>query len=102
MPIDLRLINKTLLAPASLYVAINIGVSVVGFLKSMLFMRWLGMEELGIISLAQTIMSFISIFQIGLLNGGYRIFSLDRAEEQRNINNLIFSYIAVLTVVFLS
>ena len=88
--------------PNSLYVLVNIFVSSVGFIRSFLFMRWLDNNELGIISLVQTVMLFLSLFQIGLVNGGYRIFALDKAEQQRDINNVLFSYFALLTGVVLT
>lgn len=80
----------------SIYVLTNIFVSSIGFVRSFLFMRWLGNDELGIISLVQTIILFVALFQIGLVNGGYRIFALDKAEQQRDINNVLFSYFALL------
>lgn len=83
--------------PNSLYVLINIFISGVGFLRSFLFMKWLDNNELGIISLVQTVVLFLSLFQIGLVNGGYRIFALDKTEQQRDINNVLFSYFALLT-----
>lgn len=87
---------KTIANPNILYILINIFVSAVGFVRSFLFMKWLGMEELGLISLVQTVMMFLGLFQLGLLNGGYRIFALDRANEQKSINNLLFSYFTIL------
>ncbi len=86
-----RIINRH-----SLYVLITLYVSAVGFLRSFLFMRWLDMGELGMISLMQTVMMFISLFQFGLINGGYRIFALDKTDQQRAINNVLFSYFALL------
>lgn len=59
-------------------------------------MKWLDNNELGIISLVQTIMMFLGLFQLGLLNGGYRIFALDKVEEQKAINNVLFSYFALI------
>lgn len=87
--------------PSSLYILINIYVSAVGFARSFLFMRWLDMNELGIISLVQTIIIFLGFFQIGLLNGGYRIFALDKADDQRDINNVLFTYFAIMSGVAL-
>lgn len=44
-------------------------------------------------------MSLFGMFQFGLLNGGYRIFSLRKPKEEENIiNNLIYTYFAILTV----
>ena len=75
----------------------NILVSAIGFFRSFVYMKWIDDTELGIISLVQTIMLFIGLFQIGLLNGGYRIFSLNIKDQQTQINNLLFTYIALLS-----
>lgn len=83
----------------SLYVLVAILVSGIGFVRSFLFMKWLDNTELGVISLIQTIILFLSLFQLGLINGGYRLFALDKADEQRNVNNVLFSYFGVVAVV---
>lgn len=88
--------------PATLYVIINLFVSAVGFVRSFIFMRWLGMEELGLISLAQTVMQFLSLFQFGLINGGYRLFALNKSDDQERVNNLLFSYFSLLAGVCLT
>lgn len=88
-------------SPTSSYIIVNIIVSSVGFLRSFIFMRWLGLEELGLISLAQTVMQFISLFQIGLINGGYRLFSMNKVDDQRKVNNLLFTFFAVLLAISL-
>lgn len=90
--------RSNLLNHNTLYVLINIFVSAVGFGRSFLFMKWFDMRELGVISLVQTIVMFLGLFQLGLLNGGYRIFALDKADEQRSINNILFTYLGILTV----
>lgn len=89
------------LNPSGLYVLINIYVSAAGFARSFLFMKWLDNTELGIISLIQTVIMFLGLFQLGLLNGGYRIFSLDKKEEQKAINNVLFSYFVLILGVVL-
>lgn len=79
------------------YIIVNICLSAFSFLRSFVFMRTLDLTELGEISLIQTIFMFIGLLQCGLLNGGYRIISLGKAEEIEKTNNTIFSYIAILT-----
>lgn len=50
------------------------------------------------ITIISTIMALFGMFQLGLLNGGYRIFSLRKPkEEEKIINNLIYTYFAILT-----
>ena len=98
---DIRTYLEYLTRPTTLYVIVNIAVSFVGFLRSFAFMRWLGLEDLGLISLAQTVMQFIGLFQIGLINGGYRMFSLNKVREQERVNNLLFTSFGIFLVVFL-
>lgn len=78
------------------YIIVNIGLSAFSFLRSFVFMRYLDLKELGIISLVQTIFMFIGLLQMGLLNGGYRIISLGKKEEMERTNNTIYSYLAIL------
>lgn len=78
------------------YIIVNVGLSAVSFLRSFVFMRYLDLKELGIISLVQTIFMFIGLLQMGLLNGGYRIVSLGKQDEMEKTNNTIYSYIALL------
>lgn len=87
--------------PTTLYVVVNLVVSFVGFLRSFAFMRWLGLEELGLISLALTVIQFIGLFQLGFINGGYRMFSLNKVKEQERVNNLLFTAFGIFLFLFL-
>ncbi|MDB2624720.1 hypothetical protein N9Y10_00840 [Flavobacteriaceae bacterium] len=78
------------------YVAINIAVGCVGFLKAFVFMTYFNFTELGIITLLNTTIMLVSLFQLGLLNGGYRIYSLGNTEENENINNTINTYFLIV------
>lgn len=78
------------------YIVINVGLSAFSFLRSFVFMRYLDLRELGIISLVQTIFMFIGLLQMGLLNGGYRIVSLGKSEEIEKTNNSVYTYVALL------
>ena len=92
---------RYLTRPATLFVVVNIAVSFIGFLRSFAMMRWLGLEELGVISLVQTVIQFIGLFQFGLINGGYRMFSLNKAQDRVRVNNLLFTIFIILFFVFL-
>ena len=87
-----------LVTPSSVYLLINIAVSGVGFIRSFAFMKALDINVLGVISLVQTGILFLGLLQFGLINGGYRIFALDNSDFQKRINNLIFSYFAVISL----
>lgn len=78
------------------FVLVNIGLSVFSFIRSFVFMRFLDLRELGVISLVQTIFMFIGLLQMGLLNGGYRIISLGKKHEMEKTNNSIYSYLSII------
>ena len=83
------------------YVIVNILVSALGFIKSFIFMKFLGLYELGLLTIIQTIMLSIGLLQFGFLNGGFRIFSIGKSKETEQINNQIFTYIAALSLILL-
>jgi O-antigen/teichoic acid export membrane protein len=77
------------------YIYVTVITSLLSIFKSYILMRMLSLSEMGIISFIQSIIVFVSFFQIGLLNGGYRLVSkLDL--HLRRINDFIFSYIFYL------
>lgn len=78
------------------YLIVNVGLSAFSFLRSFVFMRYLDLRELGVISLVQTIFMFIGLLQMGLLNGGYRIVSLGKKDEMDKTNNTIYTYLLTL------
>lgn len=78
------------------YITINIAIGCIGFLKAFVFMTYFNFTELGIITLLNTTIMLISLFQLGLLNGGYRIYSLGNSKDNENINNTINTYFLIL------
>ena len=83
------------------FILVNVIVAFLGFLRSFAFMKFLDFEELGLLTLLQTGAMFIGFFQIGLINGGYRIIALQKDKLTENTNNVIFSYFSVLFLVLL-
>ena len=77
----------------------NIIVAFLGFLKSFIFIKFLNLESLGMLTIIQTGAMFIGFFQIGLINGGFRIISLEKTNLIAKTNNIIFSYIGILSLV---
>ncbi|WP_339882835.1 hypothetical protein [Polaribacter vadi] len=78
------------------FILTNILVAFFGFVRSFVFMKFFDLEELGLITLIQTGAMFIGFFQIGLINGGYRIVALQKNHLTEKTNNVIFSYFGVL------
>lgn len=83
------------------YIIINIVIAGLTFGRSLLFMRMLGLSELGQVALAQAIIMLIGFLQFGLINGGYRIYASRNRKENENINNLIITYIGILSIVLM-
>jgi O-antigen/teichoic acid export membrane protein len=84
-----------------IFIAINIMVAFLGFFRSFAFMKFFDLKELGLITLVSTAASLIGFFQIGLINGGYRIISLQEKDTNNKVNNVVFSYFGVLSIVLL-
>jgi O-antigen/teichoic acid export membrane protein len=83
------------------FIIINILVAFLGFVRSFAFMKFLDFKSLGVITLIQTGAMLIGFFQIGLINGGYRLLALQKTELTEETNNVIFSYFSLLSI-FLS
>ncbi|MHA3787237.1 lipopolysaccharide biosynthesis protein [Flavobacterium hauense] len=79
-----------------IFVVINIFVAFLGFVRSFAFMKFFNFSELGTITMVSTAASFIGFFQIGLINGGYRIIALRELESEEKVNNVLFSYFGCL------
>ena len=60
-------------------------------------MKFLGFEELGLITMVNTTASLLSLFQIGLINGGYRIIALGHEKVIEKTNNNILSFLIVVS-----
>lgn len=95
-------VNSFLKNNASLvFIAINVLVAFLGFVRSFAFMNFFNFKQLGIITLVSTGAMLIGFFQLGLINGGYRIIALREAESNIKTNNVIFSYFSVLSLFLL-
>lgn len=95
MSINIKAIKRIIFSSSSLFIIINLFISAINFFRSMVFMRVLDMRELGIISLIQTCIMFIGLFQFGFLNGGYRVLAYQKTSDQTKINNILFSLFGI-------
>ena len=64
-------------------------------------MRMFDFKELGLISLIQTFSTSISLMQIGIVTGGFRLFSYKSESSLKNINNAVFIFFILLTCLLL-
>lgn len=85
--------------PSFVFIFINILVAFFGFTRSFAFMKFFNFQELGVITLVSTAASLIGFFQIGLINGGYRIIALKKTDLSIKTNNVIFSFFGVLSII---
>jgi len=81
-----------------IFIAINILVAFLGFVRSFAFMKFFDFKELGIITLVSTAAALIGFFQIGLINGGYRIIALQDENLRTKTNNVVFSFFGILLI----
>lgn len=79
------------------FVVVNIFTAALGFIRSFAFMKFLGFEELGTITMVNTTASLLSFAQIGLINGGYRIIALKEEKAIEKTNNNILSFLIVIS-----
>ena len=75
-----------------------------GFVKSVFILKVFDFETLGLISLAQTFVSSIGLTQIGVVTGGYRLFSYKKKSILKKVNSavLVFFIMLLFTLIILS
>lgn len=83
---------------SSLFVIINVLVAGFGFIRSFVYMKFLNFEELGILTMVTTTASLLAFFQIGLINGGYRIVALKEEKAIEKTNNNIISFLLLVSI----
>jgi O-antigen/teichoic acid export membrane protein len=83
------------------FVLVNVVVNVAFLLRSYVSMRVLSYKDLGLAALLQTIILLISTLQFGVVNGGYRLLCSEDDANARQINNFVYSFVALLTVTLL-
>lgn len=84
------------------YVLINILMAILSFAKSYLIMRYLGFYEVGLLAMLMSVMEFVSMLQLGLLNGGFRMYFINPGSIRSKINNMLFSYFGLLLIIILA
>jgi hypothetical protein len=84
------------------YVFINILMAVLGFARSYVIMKYLGFYQVGLVAMLMSVIEFVSMLQMGLLNGGFRMYFVNTQSVNKRINSMLFSYLAILLVVSLS
>jgi len=84
------------------FVSISLVVNAVIMARTMFFMRFLDSYDLGVLIIIQSLIAFLPLTQLGLINGGLRILSIDSyADTHRKANNTIFTYILLIYILLL-
>lgn len=78
------------------FIVISFITSFFGFAKSLFILKFFNFETLGLISLAQTFVSSISLTQIGVVTGGYRIFSYKKKSILTKVNSAVLVFFIML------
>lgn len=86
---------------AAFYVIANVVVSAIGFLRNILFMRTLEPGDLGQVAMLQTIVVVVGFIQLGLINGGYRLYVGADSSSGAQINNIVMTNIASIGMLLL-
>lgn len=92
---------KLLLNASVLYITANVAVSALGFLRNLYFMRSMGHGDLGQIAMLQTIVVVVGFLQLGMINGGYRLYAGADVAMSHRINNTVMTCFLMLTLAVL-
>lgn len=92
---------KLLLNPSVLYVTANVAVSALGFLRNLYFMRSMSYSDLGQIAMLQTIVVVVGFLQLGMINGGYRLYASADLTMSHQINNTVMTCFLALALALL-
>lgn len=87
---------RRIFSASSCFVAVNCFCTFGSVLQYMLFMRLFEFREMGIITLFHTVITLTGMTQLGLLNGGFRIFSQHMPLLEPRVNNTVFSFFGVV------
>lgn len=78
------------------YTLINTLVSVIAFGRNFLFMKTLGLADVGQIAMMQTIIMLVGFVQLGTMNGAFILFAEQKSDQTRQIVTLLSWGIAAL------
>lgn len=84
------------------FIAINIFSSGILFFRSLLFLKYLPDNDLGLVMIFQAVIALLGLAQIGLFNGGLRIFSIDKEKPNyETVNNTNITFSSLITILFI-
>lgn len=71
------------------YVIVNTLVSVIAFGRNVLFMKTLGLGDVGQVAMMQTIVMLVGFVQVGTINGAYILFAERKTDQTQRIVNIL-------------
>ena len=71
------------------YTLVNTLVSVVAFGRNVLFMKTLGLGDVGQVAMMQTIVMLVGFAQVGAINGAYILFAERNSKQTQKIVNVL-------------
>lgn len=80
------------------YTLVNTLVSLIAFGRNFLFMKTLGLADIGQIAMMQTIVMLIGFVQFGTINGAYILFAEQKPDQTRRVVNILSWGVAALLV----
>ena len=95
------IIKKLKHNPRFKYILLTFVVSGIGFIKTFIILKTFDFVTLGLIALMLNFATSISLFQFGVVTGGYRLFSYKKENVLKKINANIFTYFLLLSLVLL-
>lgn len=78
------------------YVVINMLIAALGFIRSYVTMKYLGFYDVGLLAMLTSVVEFVSMLQMGLLNGGFRMYFVNTRSVNKRINSMLFTYFSIL------
>ncbi|WP_026751218.1 hypothetical protein [Sediminibacterium sp. C3] len=87
--------------PKSKFIVITFLVSVIGFFKSFIILKIFDLEALGLVTLSQTIVTSISLLQLGVVTGGYRLFSYKKEFVLNGVNSAVLVFFILLSILLI-
>ncbi len=64
-------------------------------------MKYLPFYDVGLLAMLISVIEFVSMLQLGLLNGGFRMYFVNTPSVNRRINSMLFSYFGILWILSL-
>jgi len=87
---------------AALYMVANLTTSAFVFFRNIFFMHSLGHSDLGQIAMIQTIVVAVGFIQLGIINGGYRLYAGADSSSSAHVNNTVMTSLIVLSLLLLT